>query len=161
MDKKQEIERKFLVNTLPNLMNAKRTVIRQGYLTQSGDSVEVRLRQKGGFFFLTVKSGEGLVRNERETEITQSQFDSLWPVTQGQRVEKERWIGVIERDLYFELDIFEGILAPLVLVEVEFHSEEAANSFEVPTWFGREVTMDHRFKNKYLAMNTPTVEAST
>ena len=48
-----------------------------------------------------------------------------------------------------ELDIFEGDLAPLMLVEVEFDSEDAANSFSPPDWFGEDVT----FSGKYHKSN--------
>lgn len=158
MSDEVEVERKFLVKTMPGLSGAKKMLIRQGYLTQSEDSVEVRLRQKGSNFFLTVKSGEGLVRSERETTITQVQFDMLWPATKGRRIKKERWTGAIDSELQYELDIFEGVLAPLVLVEVEFTSKELASSFDIPPWFGCEVTEDIRYKNKFLATHAPKME---
>ena len=78
-----EIERKFLVKAMPVLSHAQKTYIHQGYITHSNDSVEVRLRQKDEQYFITVKSGSGMVRSERETSIEQKQFETLWPDTQG------------------------------------------------------------------------------
>lgn len=147
----QEVERKFLVGTLPDLDRASKSVVRQGYLTGPSDSVEIRLRQKDDRFFLTLKAGAGTVRTERETEITAAQFDTLWPETAGRRVEKERWVGDLGGGLVFELDVFQGDLAPLTLVEVEFTTLEAAQAFVPPDWFGADVTDDKRFKNKALA----------
>lgn len=151
-----EIERKYLVETVPNLGAAQKTLIRQGYLTQSDDSIEVRLRQKDDSYFLTVKSGEGMVRTEREIKIDGAQFSVLWPCTMGRKIEKERWTGTLSGDQLFELDIFKGPLAPLMLVEVEFTSIEQADGFEPPAWFGREVTLDKRYKNKSLATGDAT-----
>ncbi|WP_158971683.1 CYTH domain-containing protein [Chachezhania sediminis] len=146
-----EIERKFLVSRRPSLDGVRRAEVRQGYLTHPDDSVELRVRQINDRYFLTLKSGEGLTRGEREMPISRAQFDTLWPATEGRRVEKERWTGDLEAGRVFELDIFTGTLAPLMLVEVEFDTEEAANGFQPPDWFGPDVTRDKRFKNKALA----------
>lgn len=154
-----EIERKFLLKTMPVLSHAQKTYIHQGYITHSNDSVEVRLRQKDEQYFITVKSGSGMVRSERETSIEQKQFETLWPDTQGKRIEKHRWIGQLNTLETFELDIFMGELESLVLVEVEFSSTKQANDFQPADWFGREVTADKRYKNKALAMNPQAIEA--
>ncbi|WP_171234124.1 CYTH domain-containing protein [Ruegeria sp. HKCCA6837] len=147
----KEIERKFLVAAAPDLSNAQKAVVRQGYLTAPDDSTELRLRQKDDAFFLTLKGGGGLVRVEREAQITAKQFETFWPETEGRRVEKERYTGRLPDGLMFELDIFSGDLAPLRLVEVEFDSEEDAEAFVPPEWFGADVTEDKRFKNKTMA----------
>lgn len=149
----QEIERKFLVVTLPDLSDAKPTYVRQGYLTLPEDSVEIRVRQKGERYFMTLKGGEGLVRTEREAEVSVEQFDTFWPETEGRRVEKTRHTGTLPDGMEFELDVFSGALDGLCMVEVEFNSEDAANAFAAPGWFGDDVTSDKRYKNKALALN--------
>lgn len=149
----QEIERKFLVRDLPDLAGAKRTEIRQGYITYPSDAVEMRLRQKNATFVMTFKSGEGTVRTEREVDITKEQFDTFWPETEGRRVEKVRWSAALPGGLVYELDVFEGALEGLVLVEVEFETLEAAETFQPPAWFGAEVTDDKLYKNKNMAVN--------
>ena len=158
-DKHTEIERKFLLKTMPDLSNAQKTYIHQGYLTHTNDSVEVRLRQKDEQYFITVKSGSGMVRGERETAIDQKQFETLWPDTQGKRIEKYRWTGQLNTQQTFELDVFMGELESLVLVEVEFSTTKQADNFQPADWFGREVTVDKCYKNKALAMNPLAIEA--
>ena len=37
------------------------------------------------------------------------------------------------------------------MVEVEFIDIDSANNFEIPCWFGNEVTRDKEFRNKNLA----------
>lgn len=148
-----EIERKFLVRTMPDLSAARPSALRQGYVTLPEDSAELRLRQSDDSFVLCVKSGEGLVRSEREIAITAAQFQTLWPATEGRRIEKTRWTGDLGAGLIYELDIFAGDLDGLVTIEVEFGSEEAACAFVPPDWFGRDVTRDKRFGNKSLAVS--------
>lgn len=146
-----EIERKFLISAMPDLKQTEAVEVRQGYLTSESDSVEIRLRQMGTDYFMTLKSGAGLLRSEHEIPLDPSQFDALWPATGARRIEKTRHLGHLEDGTAFELDVFQGKLAPLTLVEVEFASIESATAFVPPVWFGADVTQDARFKNKALA----------
>ncbi|QDY71251.1 CYTH domain-containing protein [Qingshengfaniella alkalisoli] len=147
-----EIERKFLVKRLPDLARARCYTVRQGYCTHPDDSISMRLRQKSDQLFLTVKTGEGPVRSEREIPIEAEQFNVLWPATTGRRIEKKRWIGPLGNGHLFELDIFCGAHQPLQMVEVEFDTLEDAEAFTPPDWFGREVSTDKAYRNKSIAL---------
>jgi CYTH domain-containing protein len=154
-----EIERKYLVANVPAEGAAGQwTSLRQGYLA-SGPTGEVRLRDADGALTLTAKSGAGLVREEHEISLTPSQFDALWPLTEGRRVEKRRAV-LPAGELRYELDVFEGVLTGLVVAEVEFASLEQARAFVAPSWFGREVTDDPRYTNASLALaGVPAAES--
>jgi CYTH domain-containing protein len=78
-------------------------------------------------------------------------FNKLWPLTQGRRLQKVRY-DIEQADLVWEVDIYQKEMTGLMVVEVEFASEEEAESFLVPECFGREVTRDERYKNKNLAL---------
>jgi CYTH domain-containing protein len=143
-----EIERKFLVRLMPPGPDAS-VAVRQGYLA-TGRDTEVRVRDAGGSATLTVKSGTGLARTETEVPLTAEQFGALWPATEGRRVEKRRSVIPVG-DLSAELDVYEGGLDGLTVVEVEFESLDAAAGFAAPEWFGREVTGDDSYKNASLA----------
>lgn len=146
-----EIERKFLLHRLPDDLDPKQgVVIRQGYLSDEGDR-SVRLRQSGEQFFLTCKQGRGVVRREVEITIDQVQFEALWPLTESARVSKIRYRYPLADGLVAELDVFDDSLAPLQVVEVEFDEHERAMAFEVPGFFGPDVTTDARFLNSTLA----------
>ncbi len=148
-----EIERKFLVSEIPqHLSYKKEDKISQGYIAFEPGRNEVRVRQKGEKYFLAVKSGGGLSRNETELEITQPQFNELWATTEGQRLEKDRR-EYTHGELIIELDIYRGRLQGLLVAEVEFPSEEAANSFSPPDWFGQEITEDNHYRNRQLAIS--------
>lgn len=146
----KEIERKFLIDHLPAaLKKIDAMEIIQGYLHISEQS-EVRIRLKENQYFLTIKSGIGLERNEVEIELTSAQFEKLWPSTAGQRVRKRRYL-LPWRDLKLEIDVYDEALQGLNTVEVEFDSVESSQRFSPLSWFGKEVTSDESYKNKNLA----------
>ncbi len=147
----KEIERKFLLSQMPDIPLQSTVSVRQGYITESEDSVEVRLRQKGDRFFMTVKKGQGLVREEGEISITPEDFNRLWPMTRGRQVEKTRSKSDLGNGLVAEIDVFSGDLEGLMLCEVEFKDPDQAEQFTPPWWFGTDVTQDSRYKNKSLA----------
>lgn len=147
-----EIERKFLVpERPPGLERSRSTRIEQGYLATADDGTEVRIRRRDGTAVLTVKGGSGRTRSEEEIEIDAERFARLWPLTEGRRVEKSRHLIPAGAGLTIELDVYSGALTGLIIAEVEFGSESAADGFKPPEWFGSEVTDDARFKNQKLA----------
>jgi CYTH domain-containing protein len=143
-----EIERKFLVATIPDELPERGVEIRQGYL--STEPTEVRVRSSDGERHeLTVKSLGGLTRAEVTVPLASGQFDELWSLAQGVIEKTRRQVDVGGHTA--EVDVYGGKLEGLVVVEVEFPSEQEAASFLPPTWFGREVTTDGRFRNAALA----------
>lgn len=146
-----EVERKFLVEESTGVPEAVGLEILQGYLAVGGGA-EVRLRSKAGRCFLTVKRGSGLQRSEYEVGLDTAQFESLWPATAGRRVVKTRFEIPVGK-LTAELDRYHGELEGLLTVEVEFGSVAEAEDFDPPSWFGRDVTDDERFKNNRLALD--------
>jgi len=148
-----EIERKFVVPDKPAFLkdcDCKR--IRQGYLAVGKNGTEVRIRQEGKRYFLTIKSGRGKARVEEEVRINRKQFDSLWPLTRGRRVRKVRYFAS-HHDRTLEVDVYRRKLKGLVTAEVEFADTKSARAFEPPEWVGREVTNDEDFRNQSLALN--------
>jgi CYTH domain-containing protein len=147
-----EIERKFLVAEPPSSLERwPSTAIEQGYLALDEDGTEVRVRRRDRRTWLTVKSGAGRVRVEEEIEIEPERFERLWPLTEGLRIEKTRYEIDGGDGVLIELDVYTGDLAGVVVAEVEFDSEEAADAFDAPGWFGDDVTEDVRYKNQRLA----------
>lgn len=146
-----EIERKFLVQACPDDLARRPSVfLRQGYLA-AGPGGEARLRDSGRVCVLTVKGGVGLARAEHEVAISRTQFDELWPATEGRRIEKRRYSIKAGAHTY-HLDLYAGGLAGLMTVEVEFRTIDDALAFDRPPWFGCEVTKDERYRNSVLAL---------
>jgi adenylate cyclase len=147
-----ELERKFLVAERPaDLERRPSSRILQGYLVISADGAEARVRRRDGDTSLTIKQGRGMIRREEEIDLARGQFDRLWPLTEGRRVEKTRYEIQLPNALTVELDVYEGALSGLVIAEVEFTSQAAADRFVPPAWFGAEVTHNDAYKNRRLA----------
>jgi adenylate cyclase len=149
----REIERKFLVDgDVPlDLDDYPSESISQGYIAIDPDGTEVRLRAKGGKRTLTVKSGPARTRVEEEIEVDPRCFESLWPLTEGRRIEKRRFVIPAGGDREIELDVYGGALSGLITAEVEFPSERDADEFQPPAWLGTDVTGDARYSNQSLA----------
>ena len=99
-----------------------------------------------------LKRGGGLQRLEVEIQLTRAQFEALWPLTEGRRVEKTRY-DIAFQGHVIELDVYDGALTGLLTAEVEFASLEASTAFQPPSWLDREITEDKRYKNKNLAVH--------
>ncbi len=145
-----EIERKFRLEEPPPALLGKRGHrIFQGYLMH-GEHREIRIRRDHKKCYLTVKDGDGLVRQETETTIPRKQFEILWPLTAGRRITKVRHRLRINR-VTCEIDIYENGLSPLVIAEVEFPSIAASQQFSPPDYFVEEVTGKPEYRNVFLA----------
>ena len=145
----QEIERKFLVDAMPETLGAG-VRLRQGYLAVDGD-VEVRIRVDDKGARLTVKAGAGLSRTEVELPLPDEAAEDLWSHTEGRRVEKVRHRQTLEGGFVAEVDVYEGDLDGLLTVEVEFPGEAEAAAFQPPQWFGSELTGQAGWSNAALA----------
>ena len=152
-----EIERKFLVDHLPEEVSACPGIpIQQAYLCREP---VVRVRRAGERRVLTCKGTGLLAREEFEQELTEQAYDRLLAKAEGGRLSKTR--RRVPCGAYtIEVDVFDPPLAPLVLAEVEFPTEEEALAFQPPAWFGREVTYDPAYTNASLSEQLPPPEAS-
>ena len=146
-----EIERKFLIEKakLPeNLEEFARHEIEQGYLCTEP---VVRIRREDESYYLTYKSRGLLAREEYNLPLNREAYLHLKPKADGIVIVKTRY-RIPERDgLTIELDVFHGDYEGLLLAEVEFPSEEAANAYEPPAWFGEDVTYSSRYHNSTLS----------
>lgn len=149
-----EIERKFLLAAPPpGLEEREHARVEQGYVAIDPKGSEARVRRKGDARTLTIKSGSGLVRAEEEWPLEPERFDALWPITEGRRVIKTRYLVPLGDGLTAEVDVYEGALEGLLTAEVEFDSEAASEAFAPPGWLGTEVTGDGRYANRTLAVS--------
>ena len=144
-----EIERKFLPPALPDgLERYPHKEFLQGYLSTSPT---VRVRREGEDYVLTYKGSGLLKREEYNLPLTAESFAHLLEKCDGLRIEKTRYRIPLPGTAYTaEFDRFQGELAGLLLVEVEFPDEASARAFTPPAWFGEEVTQDARYQNSSL-----------
>jgi CYTH domain-containing protein len=101
-------------------------------------------------YFNTVKTGAGLVRRERELELTREQFQKQWPRTEGRRLVKTRYRVPVGENVW-EVDVFDGI--ELAMAEIEL--ADASSTVIIPDWLKawivREVTDDPAYTNASIA----------
>lgn len=150
-----EIERKFLVNGDYKADAYESMIIRQGYLSLSGNSV-IRIRIKGEKAFLTIKSAltEGIIkRHEWEYEIPVEDAREMLELCGDVLIEKRRYLVQVGKHT-FEVDEFYGKNEGLRIAEVELESED--EPFEKPEWLGAEVTGNVRYYNSFLSIHPYT-----
>ena len=146
----REIERKFLV--VSDAWQGAATsslLLRQGYLSSNAKAT-VRVRSKDDVrAVLTLKGPAlGLSRPEYEYDIPIADARELLTMARPHVVEKRRYL-VPQGELIWEVDVFLGRHAGLVLAEVELDDEN--QSVPLPDWVGAEVTQDDRYNNASLS----------
>ncbi|MCI8490072.1 MAG: CYTH domain-containing protein [Lachnospiraceae bacterium] len=146
-----EIERKYLIPQLPENYKAyPHKEIEQGYLSTNP---VVRIRKSDDSYTLTYKGAGLMVREEYNLPLTKEAYEHLCPKADGRLIHKIRY-NIPYQEIYtIELDIFLDDLSPLILAEVEFPSEEAANCFVPPDWFGEDVTFSSNYHNSTLSQH--------
>ena len=145
-----EIERKFLVagDDWRGDADAGRRLT-QAYLCDTGRAV-VRLRiAENSEAFLTIKSAEaGLSRAEFEYAIPPADAEQMIGLRAGGLVAKTRY-QVPHGGRVWEVDVYSGENAGLVVAEIEMEREDAP--LHLPPWLGREVTGEARYYASQLA----------
>lgn len=143
-----EIERKYLViNDDYRKMAERRSEISQGYLCREPERT-VRVRILGDHGFITVKGiTEHAVRREYEYEIPLDDAREMLGMCTGRVVSKIRWY-VPYGGFIWEVDEFQGDLAPLVVAEIELPAADTPH--DLPPFIGREVTGNPQFYNSML-----------
>lgn len=144
-----EIERKYLVKDLPeNLEQYPYKELEQAYLCTEP---VVRVRREGEEYVLTYKSKGLMVREEYNLPLTREAYLHLLEKADGIVITKTRYVIPEKNNLHIELDIFHGKHSGLILAEVEFPTEEEANQYCPPDWFGEDVTLFTRYHNSNLS----------
>ena len=147
-----ETERKFRVTSSEWRDEAiSGTTLRQGFLSTDPERT-VRVRLMDGEARLTIKGiTKGATRAEYEYPIP--------PGDAAEMLDELCLPGPIEKTRYrvrhaghiWEIDVFFGANAGLVIAEIELESENEEISF--PSWVGHEVTGDPRYYNASLAQH--------
>ena len=146
-----EIERKFLIakDQLPaDLEGFPHHEIEQGYLCTNP---VVRIRRQDEEYWLTYKSKGLMAREEYNLPLNKEAYEHLRKKTDGILITKTRYVIPEKDGLSIELDVFHGSYDGLLLAEVEFPSEETANAYIPPMWFGKDVTYSTAYHNSTLS----------
>ncbi|WP_297110192.1 CYTH domain-containing protein [uncultured Devosia sp.] len=155
----EEIERKFLVSDdswRQEVTSSKRLV--QGYLSSNAKAtVRIRIADDSKAVLTLKGPTDGISRAEFEYVVPLEDARQMLALARPNVVEKVRHL-VPHAGLTWEVDVFEGAHAGLVMAEVELEAEDQA--VDLPDWAGREVSHDDRYANASLARvpGVPTVD---
>lgn len=150
-----EIERKFLVrnDAWRTLADAGTTYV-QGYLLGARQA-SVRVRIEGEQAFINIKS--------MTLDIRRLEFQYPIPLHDAREmlaqlcgkplVEKTRY-KLPHAGHVWEIDVFAGVNAGLIVAEVELAAEDEA--LDLPEWIGEEVSHDPRYYNVNLVQHPYT-----
>lgn len=145
-----EIERKFIVkgNFFADVIDSQCIV--QGYLcSEPGRTVRVRIRGSKGYLTIKGPSDEkGLSRYEFQQEVPLADAEQLLKLCEPGIIDKMRFLVYAGRRIW-EVDVFHGANAGLVIAEIELHYED--EPFKKPHWLGEEVSGDKRYYNSMLS----------
>ena len=146
-----KVERTFrIAPALVRLMQRERLVSRdiiEGYLSRTPDRVQFVRIEPDGCTVLLVADQDG-TKTEDRAKVSGAQASALVDVCQG-RIMYRRNVARIGQGLDVYLDQYEG----LDLVSVQFDDLTTASAFEVPAWFGTEVTEDPAYQRSSFAID--------
>lgn len=154
-----EIERKFLVTSDDwKVLVRGSQCVRQGYLARSSRG-KVLIRCSGTTAFLTIKGPrKGISRTEFEYPIAVDDADEMLRTVCLQPVLEKTRYEVVHAGLLWEIDAFTGDAAGLVLAEVELKQDDQL--VVLPSWVGREVTHDKRYRSSAIALRKQVAHAA-
>jgi adenylate cyclase len=144
-----EIERRFLVRSdaWREEVNAS-NLIRQSYFTVPA-GLTARVRWMEDVAVLTCKTATvGTSRGEWEIPILPAAAHWLLTLCPKPPIEKIRHLVPVAEGRVWEIDVFLGPLAGLVIAEIELI--HPLQDFIRPHWLGEEITSDRRFRNSQL-----------
>jgi CHAD domain-containing protein/CYTH domain-containing protein len=152
-----EIERRFLLRPYPlkkflraHDIAVKTARIEEFYLPLEDGHAMRYYRKQDDLFFMTVRRGHGLVREEEEREVDSETFFSQLESRRGNMIKKRRYTFEYGSSKY-DLDQFSGHLKGLVILEIVFEDEKRALDFVLPEVFTpllvSEVTDEERFSD--------------
>ena len=155
----REIERKWLFNSqdIPRKLSPTITHYRQAYINLEPEvRIRSRIVERDGelgeeTYKLCLKSTGALSRIEVQKELSFNEFKDLMllgNLKESDFAQKHYYtIPVSGYELTVGV-VDEGTPNEFCYGEIEFPSEEAANAFVPPSWFGEDVTNDSSYKMK-------------
>lgn len=158
--KQTEIERVFLVKSLPNNLSLYQPItmdVGDFYdpLKAGASRVDhLGIRRKGKHYEIRKKVGKSEYKKiEYNIAITKEEFERLISVA-TQRHQKNMYLYPLNNHCISEIDLYQGKLAGYARVEVEFKTEEEMKRFIPPKWFGTEITEINHSIHKNLGLIT-------
>jgi len=134
-----EIERKFLVKELPDLLDIKPVRYERYYLKKDEPLVE-RIQRKGDRYeFESKKTISPLEHEKQKRYISQGEFERLREGKEAEGIIRDGY--TLSEDPEVSIKIYHERFEGLIRAEVEFSSKETAEAYIPDSWMGAEVTI--------------------
>lgn len=148
-----EIERKWLfdsINVPEGVDKICDVIYRQAYISTEP---EMRLcseeSETVNTYSLTFKDDGLIKRRKIKKYLTKGEFRdimSICNIKEEDMIQKPTSIYSVDGYTMILCSVDKGTKDGFIYGEIEFESEEDANNFEAPSWFGKEVTYDNYYK---------------
>ena len=140
-----ELELTFLAKHLPEgLTVCEFKKMHDIYIENEDTHPNLRVRKNGQKFEITrkvpVEEGDASKQTETTISLNCEDFDSL--CTANHRAVIKTRYRYPYQNMYAEVDIFEGTLQGLVMIDFEFDSEENKHAFVIPDFCLADVTQE-------------------
>lgn len=143
-----EIEKKFLLNYVPEDLMHNGIKMVQGYMLNQKDKV-VRIRIAGEKAFLTIKGKTvNSVRKEYEYPIPVNDAQEMLDLLCEKPIIEKTRNYIEHKGFTWEVDCFHGNNSGLMVAEIEL--DRIDQEFEKPDWIGKEVSEDPKYYNSNL-----------
>ncbi len=151
---KKEIEKKYVVNYFPKDLEIKNVLeIEQAFIYRDIRTIvrvrKIQNKKSNNIEYIYTVKTKGDIENDKEsilasayeTEsyIKEEEFNQLIKNKISKIIKKTRLIIPIDNNLKVEIYIYKDYLQDLITAEVEFPSEDIANTFQKPKWLGEEI----------------------
>lgn len=139
-----ELERTYLAKSIPkNLKNYESKDIIDIYFPKNARHPTLRVRKIGNKYEITKKEpvdNDPSYQKEQTIPLTKEEFNELSKLD-GRKTHKIRYYYNYNNKVA-EIDVFQGPLHSLIIVDLEFNSIEEKDSFEMPEFCLVDITSE-------------------
>lgn len=133
-----EIERKFLVKSLPDISQIQ-PIRYERYYLRSDVGTQERIQKKGDKYEREIlRTISNLQRTKEKQTITQEEFDELKKGKENEGIIRDSYL--LSNNPNTSIKIYQGKYKGLMRAEIEFESEEEAKAYMPELWMGNEIT---------------------
>ncbi len=159
MSKEIEIEKTYLAKFLPSgFKKFKSKKIIDIYLPQNSKHAKLRIRKSGDSYTVTKKNvldkKTASIQLEESILITVEEFKELARL-KSNIIKKTRYYYPYKSKIA-EIDVFEGRLKGLVLIDFEFKNKKESNNFKIPNFCLADVTEEENIAGGVLCRHSLT-----
>lgn len=139
-----EREKTYLAKFLPkDLEQCEKKEMMDNYIPKETNHPTIRIRKNGKKLVITKKKpvdNDPSKQTEETIILNKEEYEFLMTLD-GKKVHKIRYFYPY-KGLTAEIDVFQGALTGLVLVDVEFETDEEKDSFQMPDFCLADVTQE-------------------